>query len=113
MLFLITSKPTEQMIESALEDLDGYMKFDVDIERKIATIGGLRHFEGEELLLEDGSKQDDLWGGGIDWETKQIDYESMINIRPRLGNMGNEVMDENIRNKMKEIICKLLEIDVR
>lgn len=62
-----------------------------------------RHFEGEEILLIQGSNQSDIWGGGIDLETKEIDFNSFINIRPQDNNTKNEIVDENIRKKYKEL----------
>ena len=70
------------------------------------TIGGLRHYLGEQLLLQDGSYQKDLWGGGVDLESKEIDYESMINIRPPT-NSSREALDPGIRAQMKAIVDKL------
>ena len=58
-----------------------------------------RHFEGEQVLLKKGSKQKDLWGGGLDLEleTVEIDFNSFINIRPRDNNTKNEIQDEKIK----------------
>jgi len=44
------------------EDYQGYIKLVIDIERKILTGGGERHFDGEQLLLKNGSKQKNLLG---------------------------------------------------
>lgn len=108
MLLLLTSKATAAQIKKASEDLDGYIKFVVDIEKKIMTAGGLRHFEGEQLLLSGGSHQRDLWGGGVDLHTKEIDYESMINIRPVQNNASREILDSQIRDRIKQIVSDLL-----
>ena len=62
-----------------------------------------RHFEGEQILLKDGSKQSDLWGGGIDLETKVIDFNSFINIRPSDNNTSNEIQSPEIRGKYEEL----------
>lgn len=108
MLVIITSKADEEILKKVAEDLDGYIKVVVDIERKILTAGGKRHFEGEQKLLESGSKQENLWGGGLDLETGEIDFDSMINIRPNQGNSSREVLSQDIRDKMIETIRKLL-----
>ena len=108
MLLLLTSKADKGILKKVSEDLDGYVKFVVDIEREILTAGGIRHFMGEELLLKDGSKQKNLWGGGLDLETNEIDFNSMINIRPNDGNLSREVLDKNLRNKIGKIVKKFL-----
>lgn len=108
MLILVKEKIKEADIKKAAADLDGYIKFVVDIENEILTIGGLRHVEGEELLLKEGSKQENLWGGGLDLETKELDFDSMINIRPSQNNSSREVLDQKIRDKIKKIIHNLV-----
>lgn len=108
MLILIKEKADEEILKKTAEDLDGYIKFVVDLERKILTAGGLRHFEGEQLLLENGSKQENLWGGGLDLQTGEVDFDSMINIRPNQGNTSREVLSEEIRKKMENIVRELL-----
>lgn len=108
MLLLIKSRVDEDSLKKIAEDLDGYVKLVVDIEQGILAAGGLRHVEGEELLLQEGSKQEDLWGGGLDLETDEIDFDSMINLRPNQKNNSREVLLEEIRSKMTETIRKLL-----
>lgn len=108
MLILVTSKINEGDLKRVAEDLEGYVKVVIDIEKEILTAGGTRHVEGEQLLLEQGSRQENLWGGGIDLETKEIDFDSMINIRPGQDNPSREVLSKEIRIKMEEISRKLL-----
>ena len=47
-------------------------------------------------------------GGGIDFETGEIDFDSMINLRPGQGNKSREVLDQKIRDQMVVIIKNLL-----
>lgn len=108
MLMIVEKKLDDEFLEKVAEDFKGYIKFVVDVEREILTAGGLRHVDGEELLLKNGSKQENLWGGGLDLETGEIDFDSMINLRPSQGNASREVLGEEARNKMEEIIRKLL-----
>lgn len=107
MIFLLTQKVTPQQIERAAKDLEGYIKFVVDIERNVLTVGGVRHVEGEEILLKDGSKQSDLWGGGYDTESGEMDFDSMINIRPGQGNTSREVLDPQIRKSVENVVREL------
>ena len=62
----------------------------------------------ERILLDDGSKRDDLWGGGFDSETKEIDYNSIINLRPNDKNPSRDILSDKIRKKFADIIKKLL-----
>lgn len=108
MIRIIAKKITPGQIKEVSEDLEDYIKFVVDIKKGILAAGGEKHVECEEVLLTNGSKQADLWGGGWDLETNELDYDSMINIRPAVGNNSREVLSEEIRNKMKEIVNSLL-----
>jgi hypothetical protein len=48
-----------------LEELGIYIKLAVDVERNILAGGGEYHADCEEALLEDGSRQEDVWGEPI------------------------------------------------
>jgi len=69
--------------------------------------GGEKHVDGERLLLEDGSRQEDLWGAGLDLETSEMDFDSLINLRPTQ-NKSREILDEDIRKKVEAVIKSLL-----
>lgn len=108
MILIIRKKAIEEELKKAAEDLSGYIKVVVDVEREILAAGGKRHFDAEQILLEDGSRQEDLWGGGLDGETREIDYNSMINIRPRQNNLSRDIMSQEIRDRFDTIVKKLL-----
>lgn len=108
MILTAKEKITPEDLKKAAEDLSGYIKVVIDLEKGILTAGGLRHVEGEQILLKEGSKQENLWGGGLDLETGEIDFDSMINIRPSQGNTSREVLSSEIREKMRGVINKLL-----
>ena len=107
-MLIIRKRADEETINKVSQDLNGYVKVAIDIKRGILAAGGTLHVDGEKLMLEDGSRQADLWGGGIDFETGEIDFDSMINIRPAQGNRAREVLDKKIREQMEEIIHRLL-----
>ena len=94
---------TKEEIEKLQEQFGTYIKTVIDIEKRVCSAGANRHFESEEVLLDKGSFQSDVWGGGIDIETKEIDYNSFINIRPQDNNPGNEIINEKIRKIYKEL----------
>jgi hypothetical protein len=108
MLLIVRQKADEETLKKVAEDIDGYVKVVVDVRRKILSAGGKAHVDGEELMLQDGSKQSDLWGGGIDFETGEIDFDSVINLRPGQGNSSREVLDKVVRQQMEIIIHALL-----
>jgi len=94
---------TKNEIEKLKEEFDVYIKTVIDIKKKICSAGANRHFESEQILLKQGSNQKDLWGGGIDLETKDIDFNSFINIRPNNNNTSNEIQDAKIRQEYEKL----------
>ncbi len=105
----ISLKELQQMAQKMYGNL---VKADIDIANKIVIIDMDMHVDGEQKLLENGSKQEDLWGinlhpdnfGNDDF----IEFDSMINIRPRQNNPSRDVLDENIRNQIIDIINKVV-----
>lgn len=55
------------------------------------------------VIIRTGSKQSDVWGGGIDLETKEIDFNSLINVRSCDNNTKNEIQSERIKAQYKEL----------
>jgi len=83
----------------------------VDIKKQIIAIDAELHADLEALLLEKGSKQEDLWGINLYLEKEkdeQIEYTALINIRPSLNNKWMEVEDPRIREKIKDIVNRLI-----
>ncbi len=90
---------------------DRMVKIDIDIERKIIAADAEMHADLEEILLEAGSKQEDVWGANIypeELDDAYIEYTSLINIRPSVGNNSMEVESVEIRSKIKEIVESLI-----
>lgn len=104
MIVTKTTPFTHDEIISLREQFDSYIKTVIDVEKKICSAGCDRHFEAEKLLLDQGSKQDNLWGGGIDLDTKTIDENSFINIRPAQNNTSNEIQDKGIRDIFENLM---------
>lgn len=94
---------TKEEIEKLKEQFNSYIKTVIDLKRKICSAGMDRHFEGETTLLEQGSKQFNIWGGGVDVDTKVIDFNSFINIRPNDNNLSNEIQNPNLRREYEEL----------
>ena len=92
-----------------LDILEDYIKLAVDIKRNILAGGGILHADCEAVLLEDGSKQEDIWGA--DWipQTKEVRFEALINIRPRQNNRSMDIQNSAIRTQVEAITRQLLE----
>ena len=105
---IIRSKATVQQVNNMLKAQETYIKLAVDIERDIIAGGGVLHADCKAVLIDDGSKQENIWGA--DWipSTQELIYEALINIRPKDDNPAMTVLNPDIRDRIKEIVERLL-----
>ena len=75
---LIDKKLLKSEILNLRNEYGDYVKLTVDIENEWVIVGGELHADGEKVLLANGSKQDDIWGGGINFVDKLIDMGAQI-----------------------------------
>ena len=110
---LLVDKPmSRQELKQIAEQRFGDMvKAVVDIKKEIMVIGGDLHADEEAVLLDQGSKQENLWGINIYHELAMpdmIEYDSMINIRPKQNNLSRNVEDKKIRERIAAVVTKLI-----
>ena len=105
---MIESKVSSQQLSDMLTTLGTYVKLAVDIERRILAGGGEFHADCEVVLLDQGSRQEAIWGA--DWipETQEVRFEALINIRPRQNNRSMRIEDSSIRGRVEVIVRELL-----
>ncbi len=110
-------KVVQQIALSEIKDMAEKMfgelvKADVDVAKRLVIIDMAMHYEGEAYLLEHGSHQNDIWGINLhpaDYGTADfIEFDSMINIRPSQGNTTKDVLDESIRQQIRDIIAEVV-----
>lgn len=102
----------DELKKIAQENFGEMVKAVVDIEKEIIAIGGELHADGNEKLLEEGSRQENLWGINIypDKSKEQwVEFSALINIRPSIGNRSMEIQQPEIKEKIKKIVEKLVE----
>ena len=101
-----------ELKEMAKEMFGELVKADVDIKQRIMIIDMPMHFDGEQELLQNGSKQNDIWGINLhpeDFGTDDfIEFDSMINIRPSQGNPSKDVLDKDVRSAIIEIVSEVV-----
>jgi hypothetical protein len=103
---------SEQLKAPAWPYYEEVVKAVVDIKKGVMAIGGEMHADEEKFLLERGSKQEDLWGINILTEVKwsdMIEFDSLINIKPRMGNRSRGVDDPAIRARILELVGSLIQ----
>ena len=101
-----------ELAELAADQFGELVKAVVDIDRGIMAVGAGMHADEEKELLLDGSGQEVLWGinlypaefGTPAW----LEYDSMINLRPRLGNRTRFVDDPAIRARVAAVVDRLV-----
>jgi len=100
-----------ELNEMAINSFGELVKAVVDIEDEIMAVDAELHADEEALLIENGSKQKNLWGinlypgsPGEDF----IEFDSMINLRPSQGNRSRGVDDPQVRQRIKMIVDKLV-----
>ncbi len=103
----MTLSTLEEMAEGMFGNL---VKAVVDVEQGIMAVGGEMHADEEALLLGDGSPQSSLWGINLYPEQfgtpRFIEFDSVINIRPRQGNRSRSVDDAAVRAAVTSIVAR-------
>lgn len=99
----------KEMAEKMFGEL---VKADVDVKQRIMIVDMPMHFDGEQELLQNGSKQNDVWGINLhpeDFGTDDfIEFDSMINIRPSQGNPSKDVLDKDVRSAIIQIVNEVV-----
>ncbi|MDD5174301.1 MAG: DUF5674 family protein [Candidatus Omnitrophica bacterium] len=99
----------DKIKEMAAEMFGDMVKAVVDVDRGIIAVDAELHSDLEALLLDDGSKQKNLWGINIYPDQTQdefIEFDSMINLRPSQGNRSRGVEDKALRSKIIGVVTK-------
>lgn len=97
-----------RLVEAVFFDM---VKVVVDVRLGIAALGGDLHADAERILLDQGSRQVDLWGANYypgRGRENCIEYSALINIRPAHGNSGMNIQDEGIRARVRELMFRLV-----
>ncbi len=101
----IDHPPNIDEMEKLKEEFGEYIKLVADIEKEILYGGSRLHADIEKILIDSGSPQKNVWGGGISLKTKLIDCRAVANIRPDI-NRSIEILDPIIREKFINIVKK-------
>lgn len=104
----ITIEELRAMAEKMFGNL---VKAVVDVEREVMVVDAELHADEEAYLIENGSEQKDLWGINLYPELEGndfIEFDSMINLRPSQGNLTRGVDSEEIQEKIRRIVNKLI-----
>lgn len=95
MIYVLREKPTSEQLADILREYETMIKIVVDIRRRVLAGCGEMHSDCESVLLEDGSEQ-------------EIVFESLSNIRPRLGNRSILIQNEELRQQVGAVTTEIL-----
>jgi hypothetical protein len=107
----------DQILISELEEMSKKMHGDftkamVDVEKEIIAVDAPMHSDLLELLIqEENSEPKNLWGINIHPDKNGedfIEFDSMMNLKPSLGNRSRGVENPEIRGKILSIVRKLI-----
>lgn len=101
-----------ELEEMAREEFGDVVKAVVDTEKEIMAIGGELHSDEEIALVEqEDSQREHTWGINL-YPTKPeeewIEFDSMINLKPAFGNRSRDVENSETKEKIRQIIKKLV-----
>lgn len=78
-----------------------------DIRLDLLALDADLHADLEQMLLKNGSAQENLWGFNL-WVEEAgedfIEYDSLINIRSWQGNPSRNVLNPEVREKIRQIV---------
>ena len=82
-----------------------------DIRLDLLALDADLHADLEQMLLKNGSAQENLWGFNL-WVEEAgedfIEYDSLINIRSWQGNPSRDVLDPEVREKIRQIVKQFI-----
>ncbi len=106
---ILRESPNPEQLAELLSAFESFIKLAVDIRRAVVAAGGAMHFDCEQALLEDGSRQEDVWGA--DWvpDDNSVRFEALINIRPRQSNFQMEIQDPERRMQVERVVRRIFE----
>jgi hypothetical protein len=115
MQYISQTQPIDKqaLVPLAEKMFGGLVKGVVDIHRGIMAIDAEMHVDLEQVLLENGSHQEHLWGINLYPQEEGedfLEFDSMINIRPSQGNKTRGVESEVIQGRIRDIITHSISV---
>ncbi|MCR4569974.1 MAG: DUF5674 family protein [Bacteroidales bacterium] len=100
-----------ELTDIAQNTFGDMVKAVADVKKGLLALDADLHADLEQMLLEEGSAQENLWGFNL-WVEEEgedfIEYDSLINIRSWQGNPSRDVEDPNVREAIKSIVVKFI-----
>ena len=101
---LIDKKLSGEELEAIIGEYGSYVKVTVDIENGWVVVGPELHIDAVPMLKEKGAVEENIWGGWINLENREIEMSAVWNIRPQLNNPSMEILNQEIRDKFERSV---------
>lgn len=112
MLRVDTKISVEELRQMSKNMFGGIVKAVVDIEKEIMIVDADLSADQEQVLLEEGFEQKNLWGINFHPEKfgseQFVEFDSMINLRPSWGNLSRGVDDPELQKRIMSTVSKLV-----
>ena len=99
----------KEMLEDFCRIYQSMTKGVVDLESGLLALEADMHADLEQMLLNQGSRQRDLWGLNLYPEksgSEFVEFTSLINIRPAQGNTSIDIRDPALREQILRVVRK-------
>ena len=111
-MLLVKTITVPELKEMSKKMYEPIVKAVVDIETREVVVDAEFHSDQELFLLDRGSNQENLWGINL-WPSKYgtdefVEFDSMINIRPRQNNRSRGVENSEIRKIIVKIVSEVV-----
>lgn len=111
-MIILKEQVTNQYINELAQNFYGEMiKAVADVDKGLIALDAELHSDLERMLLENGSSQESLWGFNIYPQLDGddfVEFDSLINIRPRQNNRSRDVENPAIREEILSLVGKFI-----
>lgn len=111
-MIILKEQVTVQYLNELAKNFYGEMiKAVADVDKGLIALDAELHSDLERMLLENGSSQESLWGFNIYPQLDGddfVEFDSLINIRPRQNNRSRDVENPAIREEILSLVGKFI-----
>ncbi len=108
-IHILRDRATAEQVSDMLAEYGSLIKLAVDVKRHVVAGGGEWHADCETELFKDGSQQENIWGANWLPNTKTVEFEALINIRPRQNNRTQVIQNPGLRKQIEQIVRYVFE----
>jgi hypothetical protein len=108
-ILLLDRKITSRELFRVRQAYHDLVKITVDLPRRVYVAGGESHFDGRDLLIDSGSRPEDVWGVDFypdEHQEQCLDFCSSVNQRTDAD--SPYLRDEDLCRQIRELVFELV-----